>query len=131
MERGVHKKFSKMLKEKGYKIEKELENNDGYEYVFYAVKDKIKIGISYNTKINWLINEINKREFLNYATKKCNEYNFNIDFDVKFFDDIKLHTVYYAYKDENKIYLCDICDENNKFTSINMNEIENKLKECL
>lgn len=131
MERGIYKKFEKMLKEKGYKIEKELENRLGHEYIFYAVKNEIKIEIRYKTKISWLINEINRKEFLNEAIKKCNEYKFNVDYEVKFFDDIKLHTVYYAYKDENKIYLCDICDENNKFTSINMNEIENKLKECL
>lgn len=43
MERGIYKKFEKMLKERGYKIEKELENNAGYEYVFYACKENIKI----------------------------------------------------------------------------------------
>lgn len=131
MEKGIYKKFEKMLKERGYKIEKELENNAGYEYVFYACKEDIKIKIDYKTKMDWLINEINKKEFLNEAIKKCNEYKFNVDYDVKFFDDIKLHTVYYAYNETYKIYLCDTCDENNKFTSININEIENKLKECL
>lgn len=69
MEKGIYKKFEKMLKERGYKIEKELENNAGYEYVFYACKEDIKIKIDYKTKMDWLINEINKIEFLNEAKK--------------------------------------------------------------
>lgn len=131
MERGIYKKFNKMLEKKGYKIKKKLVNRDGYEYIYAAIKDDIEIEIKYKMSNYWLTNEINKKEFLNSATKKCNKYNFNIDYDIKFFDDIKLHTIYYAIKDDIKIYLCDICNENNKFNSINIEEIENKLKECL
>ena len=128
MEKGIYKKFEKMLKEKGYKIEKELENNAGYEYVFYACKEDIKIKIDYKTKMDWLINEINKIEFLNEAKKICNKYKFNIDYNICFLDDIQLHTVWYAYKNNIKIYLCDT-DINNKLKSIDINSLEKELLE--
>lgn len=128
MEKGIYKKFEKMLKERGYKIEKELENNAGYEYVFYACKEDIKIKIDYKTKMDWLINEINKIEFLNKAKKICNKYKFNIDNDICFLDDdIQLHTVWYACKENIKIYLCDTNDTSNKFKSIDINLLEKEL----
>lgn len=128
MEKGIYKKFEKMLKERGYKIEKELENNAGYEYVFYACKEDIKIKIDYKTKMDWLINEINKIEFLNEAKKICNKYEFNIDYNICFLDDIQLHTVWYAYKNNIKIYLCDT-DINNKLKYIDINSLEKELLE--
>lgn len=127
MERGIYKKFEKMLKEREYKIEKELENRMGYCYIHYAVKDDIKIEINYKTKMDWLINEINKIEFLNKAKKICNKYEFNIDNDICFFNDIYLHTVYYAYKENIKIYLCDTNNTNNEFKSIDINSLEKEL----
>lgn len=128
MERGIYKKFEKMLEKKGFKIEKELENRMGYCYIYYAVKDDIKIEITYYTTMKWLVNEIDKIEFLNKAKKICNKYKFNIDNDICFLDDdIQLHTVWYACKENIKIYLCDTNDTSNKFKSIDINLLEKEL----